>query len=104
MEQNQINRIHRVGSITTGVTLVVGGVMFILCGVFNILSYEMVFKFWPLILIGLGIELLWCNIKDSNTVYDKGAIALLFMMSFFSMGMAMANMIINECAQQIHSL
>lgn len=102
MEQAATTRVHRVGSITTGLMLVAGGVMFLLCSVFNLMSYEMVFKFWPVILIFMGIELLLFNTKGKTFVYDKGAIVLLFLLSLFSMGMAGADLVFNEWLHCIH--
>lgn len=102
MEQTATTRIHRVGSITTGIVMIAAGVLFLLCSVFNLMSYETVFKFWPIILILLGLELLWCNAGGKNLVYDKGAIALLFLLSLFSMGMAAANLVFTEFYHCIH--
>lgn len=100
MEQKvEIRRVRRVGSITTGITMIAGGILFILCGICKIISYEMIFRLWPVILIGLGIEILWFNAREKNLIYDKGAIAMLIMMAFFSMGMAVADMVITRCSQ-----
>lgn len=93
MEENQTIRVHRLGSITTGATLVVGGVLFLLCSVFNIMTYEMVFSYWPVILVGLGIEILFFNAKGGNVKYDKGAVFMLLLMTVLSMGLAGADMI-----------
>lgn len=101
MEQTT-TRIHRVGSITTGFVLVAGGVMFLLCSVFNLMSYEVVFKLWPVILILLGLELLWFNTKGKTFVYDKGSIVLLFLLSLFSMGMASADIVFNDVLLCLH--
>ncbi|MDC7293400.1 MULTISPECIES: LiaF transmembrane domain-containing protein [unclassified Butyrivibrio] len=90
MEKSE--RIHRVGSITTGLTLIVMGVCFILHLFLGLISYEMIFRFWPVIIIGLGIELLVSNVITEKLVYDKAAIFLLIVMVFFSMGMAVADL------------
>ena len=66
--------VHRVGTITAGGTLVVFGVCLLLQSVFDLMSYQMIFGFWPLILIGLGIELLLSNFTEKRIVYDKAAI------------------------------
>lgn len=47
----------RVGSVTLGLTLVVFGVMFLLSA-FKSFNYLDVIKFWPVIFISLGIEML----------------------------------------------
>ncbi|SFB71719.1 LiaI-LiaF-like domain-containing protein [Butyrivibrio sp. YAB3001] len=84
-------RVHRVGSITTGISLIVAGIAFLMHMFFGIISYEMIFKLWPVIIIGLGIELLISNIRTDKIVYDKAAIFLLIIMTFFAMGMACAD-------------
>lgn len=86
-----VMRTHRVGAITTGISLIVYGVMFLLHTCFGIISYPVMFKCWPLVLIGLGIELLLSNALDKRFVYDKGAIVLLFFTACFAMGMAGAD-------------
>lgn len=96
VKETCFERTHRVGSITTGITLVVCGVFFLLSSVFNLMGYDLVFKFWPIILIGLGAELLWSNVNYKKIVYDKGALALMFMMLIFSVGMAIMNLIISS--------
>lgn len=88
-EQMKTNkRIHRVGSFTAGVSMVVFGILFLLQVLFDAVSYETIFRLWPLILIGLGIEILLSNLIAKKMVYDKGAVALLLLMTFLSIGMA----------------
>ena len=48
----------RVGSVTLGLTLVVFGVMFLLSAFIKSLNYLEIIKFWPVIFISLGIEML----------------------------------------------
>ena len=52
------------------------------------LDYETILGLWPLLLIGMGIELLLSNVFKSRIVYDKAAIVLLFVMAFFAMMLA----------------
>ena len=84
-------RTHRVGTITTGLSLIAFGVMFVLHMFLNVLSYDLIFKLWPVILIGLGVELLLSNFIKDKIVYDKAAILLMFVMALFAMGMAGAD-------------
>ena len=86
MELQTTIRTHRVGAVTTGVS------MFLLRTCFHIVSYENIFKCWPLVLIGLGIELILSNAMDKKFIYDKGAIVLLILVAFFAMGMAGADL------------
>ena len=76
-------RTHRVGAFTSGFCMVGFGVMLLLHNLFNIMDYEMILGLWPLILIGMGIELLLSNVFKSRIVYDKAAIVLLFVMTLF---------------------
>lgn len=92
-------RVHRVGTITAGLTLVAFGWAFILHLFFEKISYAVVFHFWPLILVGLGIEMLVSSCSSNEKIiYDKGAVALLIIMMFFAMGMAgMETFMLMEC-------
>lgn len=89
MEKSE--RIHRVGSITTGLTMIAMGVCFILHLFLGIISYEDIFRLWPVIIIGLGIELLISNFITKKIVYDKASIFILITMVFFAMTMACAD-------------
>ena len=52
-------RERRIGTITMGVCLVVFGVLFLVLIFGGFLNYELIFHLWPLILIGLGMEILF---------------------------------------------
>ena len=58
------------------------GVMLLLHNLFDMMDYEIILGMWPLIVIGMGRELLLSNVFKSRIVYDKAAIALLFVMTF----------------------
>lgn len=81
-------RTHRVGTITVGLCMVGFGILFFLHTVFDQLDYRMIFSFWPLILIALGVELLLSNRSKEKLVYDKTAVFLLIVMTFFTIGLA----------------
>ena len=81
-------RTHRVGSITAGIGMMVFGGMLLSHSLFDIMDYQVILSLWPVILIGLGIELLLSNFWAKKIVYDKGAIVLMFVMTFFAIGMA----------------
>ena len=87
-----MKRIKRVGSLTCGLAMVTFGVMFLLNTVFQLVSYTEIFRFWPVLLICMGAEMLIANSKYSDTerytlVYDKGAIVLLILVTIFAVGM-----------------
>lgn len=87
-------RTHRVGSITAGLSMIVFGVLFILHFFIGSLDYTMIFRLWPIMIIGLGVELLISNYKSETIVYDKPAITLLFITTLFAMSMAGADMLL----------
>ena len=84
-------RSHRVGSITAGLSMIGFGVMFLLHLVFDMIDYRVMFSLWPVILILLGLELLFSTFSTKKIVYDKAAIFLLIVMTFFALGMAVAD-------------
>ena len=88
-ENNTVTvRTHRVGAFTSGFCMVGFGILLLLHNQLGIMDYEMILGFWPLILIGLGVELLLSNVMKSKIVYDKAAIVLLFVMALFAMMLA----------------
>jgi glycogen synthase len=66
--------------------------MFILHLFLSVISYDVIFKLWPLILIGLGVEVLASNLKTDSVIDDKAAIVLMFILAFFAMCMAGADL------------
>lgn len=90
--ENQV-RTHRVGSITAGLSMIVFGVLFILHLFIGSLDYTLIFRLWPLMIIGLGLELLISNYKSETVVYDKPAVTLLFITTLFAMSMAGADIL-----------
>ena len=71
-------RPRRVGSVTFGLTLVLFGVLFLIHIVVPTLHYEMIFQFWPVVFVLLGVEILVENHKSNaeqcRFVYDFPAI------------------------------
>lgn len=94
---------HRVGTITLGGMLVVFGVLFLLRIFLIGLSFEIIFKLWPVIFIFLGFEILLANFKqkEEKLLYDKTAIGLIVILSFFAMGMAIMELCINYASLRI---
>jgi len=87
-------RTHRVGAITAGLSMVVFGVLFILHLFIGSLDYALIFRLWPIMLIGLGVELLISNYRSDQIIYDKPAVTLLFITTLFAMSMAGADMLL----------
>ena len=83
--------IHRVGTITAGITLVLTGVLFLVRLFFPFFDPYEVIRFWPVLLIMLGIEVLLassgktCRVmneeggmeEQQKMVYDFPAILLM---------------------------
>ena len=57
-------RTHRVGSITAGFSMIVFGALLLSHSLFGVFDYEIIFSLWPVILIGLGVELLLSNVWE----------------------------------------
>lgn len=88
---------HRVGTITLGGMLITFGVLFLLRLFLPDLSYSVIFKLWPIIFIFLGGEILLANFRqrEEKLIYDKTALALIIILSFFAMGMAITELCID---------
>lgn len=84
--------VHRVGTITCGIVLIVYGVLFLLHRILPVMDYQRIFELWPVIFITLGLEILaGCagKSKDSRKyVYDFPAILLIMVLAIFAMLMA----------------
>ena len=91
MEKNNTVRTHRVGAFTAGFCMIGFGILLLLHNILDIMTYEQVLGLWPIILIGMGVELLLSNLFKSKIVYDKAAIVLLFVMAFLVMILAGAD-------------
>ncbi len=89
-------RVHRVGTITTGLCFVAFGILFLLHTLLGLFTYEMIMSLWPIILIALGVEVLLTNICSKRFVYDKAGVFMMVIMGFFSMGMALADICIKH--------
>lgn len=84
-----MNKKRRVGSLTAGLVLVVFGVMFLLRPFVQTLNYQVIFSCWPLILILLGLELLFCHFTNGEEKlrYDGAAVFLVLVMAGFALAM-----------------
>lgn len=89
---------RKVGTLTLGIMLITFGALFLINSFTPDISYEFLFKLWPIIFILLGFEILYANFKSDETnklVYDKTAFFLIIILTFFAMGMAVAELFIN---------
>ena len=95
---------HRVGTLTLGGMLITFGLLFLLRIFLTDLSFEIIFKLWPIIFIFLGLEILFANFiqKEEKLIYDKTAFALIIILSFFAMGMSIVEFIIENVNTHLH--
>ncbi len=98
-----MNHTHRVGTLTLGGMLIVFGVLFLLRMFVPYLNYEYVFRLWPIVLIFLGFEILIANFtrKQEKLLYDKTAVALIIVLSFFTMGMAVVQLCLEYASNHL---
>ncbi|MDD7390416.1 MAG: DUF5668 domain-containing protein [Lachnospiraceae bacterium] len=88
--------VRRVGSITCGISLVIYGILFLISSFYKQFDYSFVLHFWPVILIGMGIEMLaavrrYGQDENCTLKYDKGAVFILILLMLFACGMGMAD-------------
>ena len=96
---------RRVGTFTTGIVLVIFGIMFLIHLIYPSFSYLRVASLWPVVLVLLGIEIIVaCLINKEELIkYDFCAIILILMLSFFSMGMGVMEYVITH-TQEIRTI
>ena len=89
---SKCNQIRRVGSMTFGLALICYGILFLVHIFVPVLGYNIIFRYWPVIFILLGIEILVenykCRAQEWKMVYDFAAILMLGAMLLFAMVMA----------------
>lgn len=101
MERKTIT-VRRVGTVTFGIVLIATGILFLIHLAIPSFRCFVVYRFWPVILILLGIEVLLGSrgrnyevlddagevVEQSKMVYDVPAILLTSLLTLFSMCMA----------------
>ncbi|MBU3182105.1 LiaI-LiaF-like domain-containing protein [Clostridium psychrophilum] len=92
---------RRVGTITSGIILVIVGTVFLLRLVYPNIKYSVVASMWPIVLILLGIEIIVAYVINKEEVmkYDFGAIFILIMLSAFAMSMGCMEYVISHIEQ-----
>lgn len=94
-------RVHRVGTITFGLVLVLFGCLFLMRLFLPQIDYQFIFRLWPCTLICLGIEVLMASAdKEAVFTYDKTAVMLMVILVIFAMGMAGMDFIMEHAAEQ----
>ena len=90
-----------VGTFTTGIVLILFGIMFLLRLMYPGFNYLIIASLWPVILILLGVEIIIAYIINKEDVmkYDFHAIILIILLSFFAMGMGSMEYVITHISQ-----
>ncbi|MCL2052282.1 MAG: DUF5668 domain-containing protein [Lachnospiraceae bacterium] len=72
---NKTIRIRRLGSVTFGIVLIGTGLLMSLNVIFPSLNINMLFRFWPLILVILGVEvLIGSQFKSTEVIRPDGQV------------------------------
>ena len=92
---------RRVGTLTSGILLVMFGIMFLLRLVTTNINILLIASLWPLILVSVGIEIIVAYIinKEEKMQYDFSAMILVIILAFFALGMGGAEFIITHLSQ-----
>ncbi|CUU49141.1 MULTISPECIES: hypothetical protein [Clostridium] len=92
---------RKVGTLTSGLALVIFGIMFLLRLFITNLSVLLIVSMWPLILVSVGIEIIAAYIinNQEKMQYDFSAIILVIILVFFAMGMGGAEFIVTHSPQ-----
>lgn len=87
-ERPAARRVHKVGTVTLGIMLVLFGGVFLAHIFVPTLTYNVIWHLWPCTLISLGIEVLVSTFWTEKAKYDGWGILLIFLITMFAMGMA----------------
>lgn len=92
---------RRVGTFTTGIVLILAGIIFLLHIIYPGINYLAIASFWPIVLVLVGIEIIVAYVinKEETIKYDFGAIVILIMLFIFSMSMGCAQYVITHIEQ-----
>lgn len=101
-----MNKKHRVGSLTAGLVLVVFGVMFLVRPFVQTLNYQVILSCWPIILILLGLELLFCHFTsgEEKLKYDGAAVFLVLVMAGFALTMGTIEFVMENFPELFQSV
>lgn len=81
---------RKVGSLTLGCMLIFYGVLFLVHLFTNAVSYELIFRLWPVMFLMLGTEVLLSALPKSGEHFklDAASVVLLCLLILFAMAMA----------------
>lgn len=83
-------RTHKVGTLTLGCMLILFGVLFLVHLFTGFMSFQFIFRLWPVVFLLLGVEVLLSAIptKRFQFTFSAGSVVLLIIMMIFAMMMA----------------
>ncbi|MFL0194890.1 LiaI-LiaF-like domain-containing protein [Clostridium sp. WILCCON 0269] len=92
---------RRVGTFTSGIILIVFGVMFLTHSMFKNINYNLIISLWPVMLILIGIEIIAAYIvnKEEKIRYDTGAVVIVMILCIFAMIMGAIQFVITNYPQ-----
>jgi len=102
--ENKTIRIRRLGSVTFGVVLIGTGILMLINAIAPSLNIAFLFRFWPVVLIILGVEVLFGSqfkstevispdgrvIEQNKIVYDIPAVIMMGVTLFVTFVLAVA--------------
>ncbi len=89
----QNKNVRKLGTLTFGIVMVASGIAFLVHTIFDQISYELIFRFWPTIFILLGLEILiGAGKRETKYKYDIVSVFLMMTLVFFAMGLAVIDM------------
>ena len=88
-------KIHRVGTVTLGISLIVSGIVCFLRVFIPKIPVGTVLHLWPLMMIMLGVEILWSCSGKKKFVIDKVSVVMLVLLIFFIGCMACIEVFVN---------
>lgn len=86
---------RRVGTLTAGISMVVFGSLFLMrLAMPTVITIRLIASLWPVVLILLGVETLiaYAVNREDKMRYDAGSVALIIVLSLFTVCMAAAQM------------
>ena len=95
--------VHRVGSITLGLILILLGILLLLRLIIPALTYSVILDFWPVTLIVLGLEVLIANMRSNEVTFqfDGWSVFFLFVILGFTICIGILDFILVHWPQNI---
>lgn len=94
---------YRIGTISTGIMLILTGIIMLISQWVGFEFIRYIFKLWPIILIVMGLEILYYSHKikdgDEKLKYDFWSIVMLFIMVCLSVMAFIAGNLTDEIIQ-----